>query len=214
MKSILFKGFKINLIGQMGPDDVMMTRRIIKPQPDTHFAGGIPFVFGDIDKEIKPRFYFGETVYLKEACLAWCGGITGTGDIIYKADELDDYEAAKKDISILKKNGFPNGKVGCWKVISPLFMPEKFARYFIQITNVRAERIQKITDDDARLEGIPDCEKYPRRPDDDECYVCNALKKGCLTRMGFKGVWDETNGPGAWDRNDWVFVYTYKRVTP
>jgi len=75
----------------------------------------------------KPRYKVGETVYLKEPYFPYC-----FERALYKYDS---------------KNQF-----GKWS--NKLFMPEKYARYFIEITGVRCEQLQDISDEDCMKEGI------------------------------------------------------------
>ncbi len=53
-----------------------------------------------------------------------------------------------------KADLFSNKESCIW--ISPIFMPKKAARIFLQVTKIRIERLQDITEDDARAEGIKD----------------------------------------------------------
>jgi len=88
---------------------------------------------------IKPHYQIGETVYIKEA---W--GIDDDDQpIIFYKQETPDWG-------------------GKWH--SPLFMPERFARYFIKISDVRAEMLQEITEEDAQTEGV---EQILWEPDDE-----------------------------------------------
>jgi hypothetical protein len=84
----------------------------------------------------RPRYQPGEIVYLKEPYI-----ITKFRDkpIIYKFE----YEEEVRKLS--EKQGYGIS----WK--NKLFMPEKHARYFIQITDVTAQRLQDITEKDAKV---------------------------------------------------------------
>jgi hypothetical protein len=106
------------------------TRRILTPQPLAVFYG-LPIESYDSKKGLKsasPRYKRGETLYLKEPY-----AFEADGQLVYK-------------YSSCEANGYR------WK--NKLFMPEKYARYFIAITGVRAERLQYISDDDCLKEGI------------------------------------------------------------
>jgi len=67
----------------------------------------------------------------------------------------------------------------------------------IVITGVRAERVQSITEDEAKKEGMD--------PDNAEVN-CD----GGAYRNSFCGVWDELYGIESWNDNVWVFVYDYE----
>ena len=61
------------------------------------------------------------------------------------------------------------------------------------VLDVRAERVQDITDGDAIAEGVD-----PREV---------AARGWIDARVGFRVLFNRIHGPGAWDRNDWVWVY-------
>lgn len=90
------------------------------------------------------------------------------------------------------------------KWCSPLFMPKWAARLWLEITEVRVERLQDITEEDAKAEGakIPPL-VYPDRPHEAYSYVEN-----------YELIWESINGEGSWKRNDWVWVLEYKKVQP
>ena len=82
-----------------------------------------------------------------------------------------------------------------WYKRNSLFMPKEVAREFLQVTKVRVERANDISEEDAKAEGvIPD---YPVGPN-------------TTHRMQFKSLWWEINGEGTWDK--WVFVYDFKKI--
>lgn len=76
------------------------------------------------------------------------------------------------------------------------FMPRWASRITLEITNIKVERVQDISANDAVSEGCPDLwlDKYPNP-------------------IGwFQRLWDEVNGKGAWERNDWVWVLEFRKV--
>ena len=87
------------------------------------------------------------------------------------------------------------------KVIPARYMPRSAARTFIEITDVRCERIQDIKLCDIRAEGV----RLSMFPPD-----AGIVKLG--ERYLFRALWDDTNGQGAWERNDWTFAYTFKLI--
>lgn len=79
----------------------------------------------------------------------------------------------------------------------PLCMPRRASRITLEITRVRAERLQDISGPDCWAEGIAsswDCEKYGSVV---ECY---------------RDMWESTHGIGSWDRNPWVWAVEFQRV--
>jgi hypothetical protein len=96
-----------------------------------------------------------------------------------------------------------------------IFMPREAARIFLRVTNVRVERLQEITEDEARAEGINWL--------DDACYENNRWSPtfndpdsggSPVFRDGFKALWDSLNlkrGYG-WDTNCWVWVIEFAKL--
>jgi len=87
------------------------------------------------------------------------------------------------------------------KKISPLFMPEWAARYFIKITDIRAERLQEITEEDAEAEGLI-LTKSGWKTD---YIVSSATEK-------FAILWNSINKDYPWESNPFVFVYSFKKA--
>ncbi len=74
-----------------------------------------------------------------------------------------------------------------------LFMPRWASRLVREITNIRVERLQDISDADILAEGFPE---------DPPSYA-----------EGFAGVWDQINGNRyPWASNPWVWVVAFRRV--
>lgn len=97
----------------------------------------------------------------------------------------------------------PTVKWGEWSKWRPsIFMPREAARIFLRVKTVRVERLQEITEEDARAEGV---NGIPRStvlyPNDDYIYP-------------FKQLWNSLNQKRSygWDTNPWVWIYEFERV--
>jgi hypothetical protein len=87
----------------------------------------------------------------------------------------------------------------CWR--PSIHMPRWASRISLEVTEMRVQRIQEITEEDARAEGV--CEHPAAR---------SVVDSGMWTyRAAFRAVWDAID-PGGWDRNPWVWVVAFKRV--
>ena len=134
--------------------------------------------------EFSPRYKAGETVYLKEPYF-----IDIKGDVCYK------YEPQELLIPMCTKNV---------KWQNKLFMPARYARYFIEITDLRCERLQQITDSDCVKEGICINPNY----DED---VKNGLRISSSSYIvNYAELIDTINGKGTWESNPYVWVYSFK----
>lgn len=87
---------------------------------------------------------------------------------------------------------------------SPMFMPKWAARIWLEITEVRVQRLQEIGESDAIAEGIVKTCTY--------CYGLNEPVPGM--RGGYAALWDDINEKRgcSWDSNCWVWALTFKRV--
>ena len=82
-----------------------------------------------------------------------------------------------------------------------IHMPRWASRLTLEVTGIRVERLQTITEDGARAEGV-----WSEDVDLMEPSAC---------RSAFRDLWDDTNGarPGAsWEANPWVWVVAFRRV--
>lgn len=86
-----------------------------------------------------------------------------------------------------------------------IHMPRWASRIDLEITEVRVERLQSITEDDARAEGVV----ATYNPEGD-CWTDGKH------RTAFEYAWNEINGwmPNAWAQNPWVWVVGFRRVRP
>lgn len=85
-----------------------------------------------------------------------------------------------------------------------IFMPRWASRLSLEITGIRVERVQDISEADAKAEGVQLSDEWTGCADDLSGYY----------REAFQFLWDDTNGKGAWDRNDWTWVVDFKRIRP
>lgn len=117
-----------------------------------------------------------------------------------------------------------------WK--PSIFMPRSASRITLEITAVRVERLQDITEEDARAEGcayeVPSfgswaagCQPMPAEwyalPEDEKWlprWFPNGSDqmKGRQRRINYISLWESIHGPGSWDQNPWVWVIAFKRV--
>ena len=87
------------------------------------------------------------------------------------------------------------------KTIPAIHMPEWACRTWLDLLEVRVERLRDISEDDAKAEGC--------RPGDWEYE--NA--EGSLTCLeSFRCLWESIHGPGSWDLNPWVWVLSFRKI--
>jgi hypothetical protein len=96
------------------------------------------------------------------------------------------------------------------KLRPSLFMPRWASRITLEITDVRVERVNEISEDDALAEGIEELEQGPPMerfwaPDGDDGHHCAV--------HAYAELWDSINGKKhPWASNPWVWVVGFKKV--
>lgn len=90
-----------------------------------------------------------------------------------------------------------SGITPTWWKRPAIFMPRWASRITLEITGVRVERLQDISCEDAIAEG---------------CKSSIHLPGGRFASENYAWLWDEINGPGSWDANQWVWVIEFKRI--
>lgn len=192
------------------------TRRVLKPQPvkrgmrlvweNIKTFLSVPFgeTKGFLDSMVRysPYGHTGDRLWVREsfAVVPW---VTSDGAdeerVIYEADNpgtdiFDPYCGDK------------------WSPV--IFMPRRVSRIILEITEVRVERLQEISEDDAVAEGItrPSCIGLSACGGG-----CDACEAGASYTAHFCNLWESLNvrRPGcAWSDNPWVWVISFKRVFP
>jgi hypothetical protein len=84
-----------------------------------------------------------------------------------------------------------------------IHMPRWASRITLEITGVRVERLQDISEADAQAEG---CSLECMTPTGDDS------GSAIYGPGGYLALWESINGAGSWDANSWVWVVEFKRV--
>lgn len=206
------------------------TRRIIKPQPPigvkVQFA---PIYCGpdmendprpmlawripgwmDVKTRLCPYGQIGDQLWVRET---WCrlteiepspGSEECQTKTYYAATETEPVMLCDGDgFSATRKDG---GERSPWK--PSIHMPRALSRISLEITDVRVQRLQEISEGDAKAEGCTETQitEWRGRPDP-------SMKWGSH-RESYRKLWDEINGSGGWDLDPWVWALTLRRVTP
>jgi len=122
----------------------------------------------------------GDRLWVKEA---WRAGVEWDRAPPLDIDPYDEsiwFEATETPL--------PAAKSGWGKRRPSLFMCRWMSRILLNVASVRAERLQAITDAEARAEGLDGVTE-------------------------FAALWDTINGPGSWDADPWVWRVAFTRST-
>ncbi|KPY92566.1 Uncharacterized protein ALO43_01727 [Pseudomonas tremae] len=89
-------------------------------------------------------------------------------------------------------------------------MPRWASRILLEITDVRVERLQDISEDQARAEGV---RLYTDHAEPGEWWHVDGVETySADPRKSFELLWISVGGD--WNANPWVWVVEFKRVTP
>lgn len=89
------------------------------------------------------------------------------------------------------------------KALPSIHLPRGLSRLTLEITSVRVERLQEISEEDATAEG---CGPAP---------FCKAGRRAGLEHVeAFESLWESIHGARAWAANPWVWCVAFRRVTP
>ena len=101
------------------------------------------------------------------------------------------------------------------KVRPSIHMPRWASRITLEITGVRVERVQDISESDAVAEGVFKLEyrgqsSYADYSLTDEEAETSPMLDSPIS--SYRTLWESINGPKSWDANPWVWVLAFRRV--
>ena len=195
------------------------TRRLLKPQP---FADG--YYEGEVDCIFVPAPASNLHAYARFGAAAVGGGAVRTetftpriqpGDRLYVREA---YSGPYYFTDIAPRHWKPSVPIWYWADGNPqdgdwtkpkpgIHMPRWASRLTLTVTDVRVQRLQDISEEDARAEGAY-VGKASGRVADNQM----AMNVGMWFASGrgwYADLWDRINGEGAWARNDWVAAYSF-----
>lgn len=198
MKPILFN---TDMVRALLENRKTVTRRVVKPQPLNIVSDEKqrkPLAFLSDLEWVKPPYQPGDLLYVRET---WSRGYDG--GYIYKADDkLAELTSFQDSTKLIYRPS--------------IHMPREAARIFLRVTNVRVERLQDITEEQAKKEGSKPL----------VCWNCGGL--GCSDCAGsgcaepalveYRDVWDSTIKPAdralyGWDANPYVWCVEFEKIS-
>ena len=188
--------FSAPMVRAILEDRKTQTRRVVNPQPErepseqngawypsttskkkrhyadeSHFRRGLPL-------DWSPYGATGDRLWVRETWAKHYCGLPGTHfKPHYRAELPDDHDAAMT----------ANHAFGLMKWMSPIHMPRWASRITLEVVNVLVERLQQISEQDAKAEGVESVAEYA-------------------------ALWDSINGGGSWAENPWVWVVEFRAV--
>lgn len=223
-KPILFNTEMVNAILD---DRKTVTRRVIKPQPMGNMSYGfysdLPNAWVDVAfvKHTAP-YRPGNYLYVRETWLrlASCEGC------------MCDNEPPDQNGCYLYRATHGDAEGLRWH--PSIHMPKEAARLFLRVKDIRVERLQDITDEQAEKEGITSFTKDSKvskfAPSlewwEEYRFKHRREFKGTWwqdmpreSKAAFAKLWDSAIKPAdlpqyGWEANPWVWVIEFERVVP
>lgn len=141
------------------------------------------------------------------------------GDILWVRETWNSYNEsfyghAPKEVYLYKANG--TDRTCTWK--PNIHMPKAACRFRLEITGLRIERLYDITEKDAIAEGVEYKHASGGRSGYQDYEVsglpypqhCKAFK---TAKESFQSLWKSINGKKSWDKNPWVWVVEFKKIS-
>lgn len=201
------------------------TRRIMKVQPEPSKSRPGDFWFSS--KKLESMVHISDFapgnspiadyhLFIQEHCCPF-GAV---GDRIWVRETWARYNIDQNSHDLAYRAttpaDWPEG--GRWR--PSIHMPRWASRILLEITNVRIERLNAISPEDAESEGL-ECTNFtgfgdepglPSYPEPDVYF--DPLKKQWkeYPPEAFAGLWESIYGEGSWKANPWVWVIEFKRV--
>lgn len=218
-RPILFTGEMVRAILSVRKTQ---TRRVIKDLKG-YESSGYDFCVGMHDGELQaltagdhgwestgikcPYGQPGNRLWVRENLLWESYASRGVNYVQYEADKKEcvaerpeDWIPAGRQYSHNDSHdNLPPGGINYYTGKVPsIFMPRWASRITLEITGVRVERLQDISNEDALAEGTPDLRTIENNWDMRRC---------------FQSLWESINGADSWAANPWVWVIEFKRLT-
>lgn len=163
------------------------------PDPKKEFPGGWNAI-----TNYKSKYQIGDILWVRETFQKLESASHKEVDFLYKAD--------------VEYHNYFNSDLVVWT--PSIHMPKEAARIFLKVTNVRCERLQDISEEDAIAEGI---EKYGPfgefKGDPHPSVGMMRFRAYSKAARAFQDLWDSINAKKyPWKSNPWVWVYDFERI--
>lgn len=139
-----------------------------------------------------------DQLWVRETCSAHERVSDHLDGVLYNADNewipIENTQAAADQWVSLN---YYRGKRGA--LVPSIHMPKWASRITLQITNVRIERLNDISESEAQDEGAQR-----------GCYHLYSGTEPESYRQAFASLWERVNGAGSWNINPWVWVIEFE----
>ncbi|MDX0572132.1 hypothetical protein GOD68_18050 [Sinorhizobium medicae] len=193
--------FSAPMVRALLSDRKTQTRRLLKPQPQ-----GEVINYGWQRDE---GAYWTDQSFASHKLPIWAGyrlWVKETWRTESRAyDDLAPSEMGGEETVLYDADADWSANKTTGKTRVSIHMPRWASRTTLIVTDVCVERLQDISEADARAEGCPvtwDGEPYDPPPPEVDSWQGYG-------RASFFLLWSKINGPGSWEANPWVAAYTF-----
>ncbi len=193
--------FSAPMVRAILDDRKMQTRRILKAPKALEFYGSddTPAVVRYLDDgHSGPGVYIHAEEYPDEgSCFVRCPyGQPGDRLWVRETWALADVPKKRRTEAVQYR---ATGDIGPYLKWRPsIFMPRWASRITLEVTGIRVERLQDISEGDAKAEGVS--------------ATCDDVEGRLDARTHFCELWDSINGDLSFLANPWVWVVEFKRI--
>ena len=183
------------IIKEYIPEDAECGYTFFTPKRNVSFRGTFEGQYGE--KFYKPPYWIGDILYVRETWRKQPVGEDGHIEIQYKAD------FSKEELACYGRRG---GYAPC-KWHPSIHMSKSIARLYLKVTDIKAQRLQDITERETLREGI---RRYHFNMNMPDAYGDNLYTK---PELAFKALWDSCGYKecNSWDANPWVWVIEFQK---
>jgi len=133
-------------------------------------------------------------------------------------EDTGKWHPTDRDVCCHYRCGIPSvmeERIDEWR--PSIFMPRWASRITLEIVEVRVERLQDISEADAKAEGLIS-DEFPIGGEHVMKYGLEGWQHGWFRQSpvdAYARLWDSINGTThSWNSNPWVWVITFRRVEP
>ncbi len=198
--------FSTPMVEAIQRNEKTMTRRVVSKRNSECGSG----LFDELNfKDVFRDGLKSDYQYLKVACdidetrhrVYYKGEV---GDVLWVRETFAEYQGCPIYKADEKWIGIVDGDLVKWK--PSLFMPKLYCRIFLEIVAVKAERVNYISEEDAKNEGVLFTTTMELMDYMIQMYRCITFKES------FKSLWQKINGVESWNENPYVWVICFKRI--
>lgn len=135
------------------------------------------------------------------------------GDLLWVRESFAIWHSPEPTVRFKADVNTDEQKVYKWK--PSIHMPKKDARIWLQITDVRVERLQDVSEEDAKAEGVSLHNRgkfyFNYTPKYEE--VTQMVYDCWSAKDSFNTLWKAINGCNNWQENPWVWVVKFSVIS-